>query len=350
MDPRILSVGTALPPHVYTQEVVKARTAAVFARSSETADLLSIFDNAGVLRRHFVRDADFYLAKPGFRERNRVYLEEAVRLGAEAVRNACARAAVEPREVGHIIFVSTTGVATPSPDAFLVGELGLRQDVLRTPLFGVGCAGGAVALSRAASFARLDPGALIAVVAFEACSLTFLQDDLTPKNVVATALFGDGAAAALVAGGELAAGRGAALVASHSHLFPRTPDYMGWEVSEHGLELVLSPRVPVLVGAELPGLARAFLARRGLKVGDISRFVFHPGGPRILEAVAAGLGVAREALAPTWNFLANHGNLSSASLLFVLETVLAAGPSAGERGLAVAFGPGFAAEMLLLNW
>jgi alkylresorcinol/alkylpyrone synthase len=226
--------------------------------------------------------------------------------------------------------------------------MGLRPDLERTPLFGVGCAAGAVGLARAADLARARPGTTVALVAVELCSLTHQTEEFSAKNIVGTALFGDGAACLVVRDGE---GRGPRVVDHRSHTFPDSTDVMGWRIGERGLELVLSKELPALVEGAVGPLVRSFLARHGLKTADVDHFVVHPGGPKVVDAIERCLDVAGGTLDRTRRFLRAHGNLSSASVLFILQEVLASGVAeAGDRGLVLAFGPGFSAELVLLEW
>ncbi len=251
-------------------------------------------------------------------------------------------------QVDAVVAVSTTGLATPSLDARLAGPLGLRPDIVRLPLWGLGCAGGAAGLARARDYCLAHPRARVLVAALETCSLTFVAGDASRKNLVGTALFADGAAAVLVAGAQ-AAGDGPRLRAARSRLFPDSERVMGWDFGDAGMELVLSPRLPAIVQEELPALVDAFLAENGLSRRGIAHYLTHPGGAKVIDAYREALGLDNgEELALTEAVLREHGNVSSVSVLLVLERWLAAAPRPGY-GLLSAFGPGFAAEQLLLE-
>src|SRR5262249_34477792 len=280
---------------------------------------------------------------------NDAWIRCAVDLGEQALRDALDRAGLSPGDVHHLFFVSVTGIATPSIDARLVNRLRLRPDLKRTPIFGLGCVAGAAGLARAAATLRAFPDEVAVLLSVELCSLTLQRGDLSIPNLIASGLFGDGAAAVVLAG----AGRGGSgprVVATRSVFYPDTEGAMGWEIGSSGFRVVLSAEVPELA----LGIRKdvdAFLGDQGLSLADVSTFVCHPGGPRVLEAFERALGVPREALALTWRSLRDVGNLSSASVLFVLADTLAERePPPGSHGLLLAMGPGFCSELVLLRW
>ncbi|HZR08620.1 MAG TPA: 3-oxoacyl-[acyl-carrier-protein] synthase III C-terminal domain-containing protein, partial [Myxococcales bacterium] len=249
----------------------------------------------------------------------------------------------------HFYFVTVTGIATPSIDARLVVPLGLRSDVKRVPIFGLGCVAGAAGLARVADALRGVPGEVAVLLAVELCSLTLQREDLSIPNIIASGLFGDGAAAAVLDGG--ARGRGPRIAATRSVFYPGTERVMGWDVVDSGFKVVLSPGVPQLVRDRLRADVDAFLAARGLQRKDIAHFICHTGGPKVLEAFEEALEVPRQAMQRSWDSLQTSGNLSSASVLFVLADLLASGEARpGDRGLLLAMGPGFCSELVLLEW
>lgn len=352
--PRVIAVGTAVPPHVVTQEEARRAASAVFATSF--ADLqrrLDVFANAGIEKRHFSRPLEWYLSPHDFGERNRAYVETALELGALACRRCLASAGASPKDVDAFLFVSTTGLATPSLDARLLDGLGLRADIERTPIWGLGCAGGAAALARAAHVARSSPRSLVLVLAVELCSLTFQWEERTKSNFVATALFADGAAAALVAGEAYDGAdhaRAPAIVASHSYTWPGTLDVMGWDVSSRGLHVIFSRSIPGIVRRHVWVQTAAFLERRGVPLEAVRRFVVHPGGPKVLDAYRDSFGLDEARLSAAREVLREYGNMSSPTVLFVLERALREPPPPGAAGLVAALGPGFTSEQVLLQW
>ena len=304
-----------------------------------------------------------YLARPladypdlvTFEQRNTAWRDAARDLGEEALRRALAAAGLEAHDVDHLFVVTTTGIATPSLDALLVNRLGLRPDVRRSPLFGLGCAGGAAGLARAADYLRAYPDQVAVLVSCELCSLTFQRQDLSIPNIIASGLFGDGAAAVVLAGADRSEperGTPAPRVTANAAVFyPDTEWVMGWDVIDSGFKVVLSAQVPEVVKDHVGGDVDRFLAPAGLGRADVDHWLVHTGGPRVLEAFAAALDLPSEALARSWKSLTEVGNLSSASVLFVLADLLGdSTPKEGQRGLLAALSPGFASEMLLLEW
>jgi alkylresorcinol/alkylpyrone synthase len=273
-------------------------------------------------------------------------------VGEAAIRAGLAAAGLAPRDVDHLWFVTVTGISTPSLDAKLVNRLGLKPSVKRTPIFGLGCLAGAAGLARASDALRAFPGEVGVLVSIELCSLTLQRDDASVTNLVATGLFGDGAAAVVVAGGERASGAPAPrIVATRSVFYPDTEWVMGWDVVDTGFKVVLSAKVPEVIEARVGGDVDAFLAEHGLARGDVRHWVAHTGGPKVIEAFRRALGLPAEALERSWRSLREVGNLSSASVLFVLGDFLDARDARpGDVGLLAAMGPGFSAELLLLKW
>jgi alkylresorcinol/alkylpyrone synthase len=271
-------------------------------------------------------------------------------VGARAIENVLEASGLGTGDVSHLIYVSTTGIATPSVDARIANRLGLRSDVKRTPIFGLGCVAGAVGITRACDYLRAFPDEVVVLLSVELCSLTLQRRDLSIPNIIATGLFGDGAAAVAMVGAEREAS-GPRFVASRSIFYRDTERVMGWDVTADGFSVVLSAEIPLLVKREMRRDVDAFLESRGLTLGDIEVFVCHPGGPKILEAFQEALGVPEEALALTWDTLKRVGNLSSASVLLVLDdTLKTKSPAPGAYGLLMAMGPGFCSELVLLQW
>jgi len=340
--PRIASIATAVPPHRLDQSNVVARVEQLFGRSPDFERLISVYANSGIECRYSVMPFEWFDTAHGWRDRNSAYLAGALDLVEAAAGRALDRAGVGLDEVGAIVTVSTTGIATPSLDAQLMERMRLPRHLERLPIFGLGCAGGALGLARAASMARTMPKKAVLLLVVELCTLQFRRDDLSRANIVATALFGDGAAAAVLRCGEA----GPAIVAAGEHTWPRSLDIMGWDVAEDGLKAIFSRDIPRLVMNELGAVVRDFLGRHGLSLADIDRFVCHPGGPKVIDAYEAIFGAGFAGAAEARRSLAEYGNMSAASVMFVLERMLAGARAAGEpfgQAMLTALGPGFSA-------
>ncbi len=355
-EPCILAVATAVPPHHLPQAEARERVGPHFEASlGRDNRLLEVFANAQIDARQTCMPLDWYMTDHSFAEKNALYVEHAVRLAGEATQRALDSAGLAPRDIDHILFVSSTGIATPSVDSLLANELGFRSDVRRTPVWGLGCAGGAAGLAQAADFARADPSARVLLVALELCTLTFQRNDHSKKNLIATALFGDGAAAVIVAGRSAprparTAARPLEVLASASTLWKDTRELMGWSVDATGFSVMLSRDLPTFIRREVRPSLEPFLARRGLALGDIAHMVAHPGGVKVLDAWAASLDLPADAFDHAREVLREHGNMSSPSCLFVLERFRKSdeiGP--GDLALLSALGPGFCAEYVLLR-
>jgi alkylresorcinol/alkylpyrone synthase len=357
-EPRIRAVGRAVPENYVDRATLLAVLKGLWeahpesaAASSAVARLEALHTTIGVDSRHFALPIPDYIAKRSFAERNDAWIEQGLHIAERAAGEALTRAELGPRDVDHIFFISVTGIATPSLDARLVNRLGMRPDVKRTPIFGLGCVGGAAGTARASDYLRAFPGEVALLLAVELCSLTFQIDDFSMANVLASGLFGDGGAAVVLSGGERARASGPRVVATRSIFYPETEDVMGWKVVDKGFKLFLSNAVPKIARERMRGDVDAFLAERGLSRRDIAHFIAHTGGPRILEAFEEALELAPGALALSWRSLRRFGNLSSASVLFVLDDFVASGAARpGDYGLLFAMGPGFCSELVLLQW
>jgi alkylresorcinol/alkylpyrone synthase len=340
--PRILALATAVPPHRLDQEAAVERARHLFAGAAELDRVLPVFANSGIRRRYASVPLDWFEEPHGWPERNRRYVATALDLLESATGRALDRAGIAAAEIGAIVVVSTTGVATPSLDALLIERMRLSATVQRLPIFGLGCAGGVIGLARAATIAASMPEKAVLLLVVELCSLTFRRGDRAKSNMVAAALFGDGAAAALLRCGE----DGPAVIATGEHTWPQTLDIMGWEVAEDGLKPVFSRDIPRLVAKQMGAAAHDFLGRHGLRPADIDRFVCHPGGPKVIDALEHAFGLGPGVLSDARAVLRDYGNMSSASVLFVLERAL---ESRWDRALMTALGPGFTAGFAVLS-
>jgi alkylresorcinol/alkylpyrone synthase len=356
-SPLLESLATALPLHSYTQNQIKPFAAEMFIPGLPAEDhrLMAVFDSSGIDRRHLCMPLEWYGASHDLAESNARYVEHAVDLAERAARGALDAAGLAPESIDHLLFVSTTGLATPSVDARLMNRVPFRPDLKRTPIWGLGCAGGAAGLARARDLALAHPDSRVLLVALELCSLTFQRRDLDRRNLVAASLFADGAAAAVVRGGAArpaprAPVRPHALLASRSTLWPDTLDVMGWDVDGLGLHVIFSRDIPSIVRDRVRPNLDAFLEAQGLAIDGLAQLHAHPGGPRVLAAYAEALGWPAERLRHSAEVLRDCGNMSSPTCLFVLERSLRSGDvRAGDHGVVTALGPGFSSELVLLE-
>lgn len=347
---KILSVGSALPPHFYDQETLLAAFREQWAgRFFNHRRLEDLHRNVLVGGRHLSLPIEDYPLIESWGEANDHWIRVAQEVGGEAILKAIAVAGLSVADVDALFFVTVTGVATPSIDARLVNRLGLPPTVKRVPIFGLGCLAGAAGVARAADYLKGHPDEVAVLLSVELCSLTLQREDLSVENLIASGLFGDGAAAVVLAGTERGSS-GPRVVDSRSSFYSNTERVMGWDVSERGFKVVLSAEVPDMVRRHLRSDVDAFLAGHGLERSDITVWISHPGGPRVLEAMQESLELPEGALAGAWRTLREVGNLSSTSVLLVLGEVLASPPPPGSWGLMSAMGPGFCSELVLLRW
>lgn len=345
--PRIRALSTAVPAHVIDQQDAVREAARHWGGAyANIARLKMIFSNASIEKRHSCVPFEWYLADHGFAERNALYVENAVALLVEAARDCLAKSELAPADVDAIVIASSTGIATPSLDAMVAQELGLRSDVLRLPIFGLGCAGGVLGLARAGAMSRAMPGKNILFLVVELCGLTFRKGDRSAANLVATALFGDGAAGAMLnseADGPRITGWG-------EHTWPSSLDVMGWRVEDDGLGVVFSREIPSIVRNKMRGAMEEYLAREGLSFDEVDEFVCHPGGTKVIDALERILPVEQGGLTHAHDVLREYGNMSAATVMFVLDRSLNNGtPNGAHRRLLSSLGPGFTAGFLLLE-
>ncbi len=366
---KIVAVTTAVPSNRVTQEEVRDLARLHFAPALPGIErYLSIFRHAKIDTRYFAAPLEWFAEPRSFKDCNDRFIDEAVKLGEETALRCLEQAGLAPCDIQHLFWVSTTGMAAPSPDAMLIQRLGMDRHTRRTPIWGLGCAGGVAGLARAAEYVRAFPDQRAMLICVELCSVTFQWDDRSRRNFVAASLFADGAAAAIVAGNSVAlADRGAAVAAdeggttidrerpltlmgTQSTLWPNTLDVMGWNMIDSGMQVVFSPRIPAIVTELMRDNVAELLAAHGLTLGDIDRWVLHPGGARVIDAYEAALEVDAAQVASARSVLRDYGNMSSATIFFVLDAALRQAPLAeGEHALLAVLGPGFSCELALVR-
>lgn len=348
---RIVGAGAAFPPYRYEQQAITNALKTQWADRLPRAEVLDrLHARCGVQNRHLVLPLDAYDNVRSWGQANDLWIEAAQTLGRDAICRAITPAGLMPVDLNSIFFTSVTGIASPSIDARLINRMRLSPNIKRVPMFGLGCVAGAAGLARAADYVRAFPDQIAVVLAVELCSLTWQRDDVSMANMISTGLFGDGAAAAVVSGAE-AGLDGPEIVATRSVFYPDTQDVMGWNISDDGFKIVLSPEVPDVIQKNLRADVDAFLFDHELGRQDITSWIIHTGGPRVLDAVQDALGLNDNDLELSWQSLRDVGNLSSASVLVVLQEFLKT--RRGEPGtysVLAAMGPGFCSELLLLHW
>jgi alkylresorcinol/alkylpyrone synthase len=345
----IAATAIAVPPHVLTSDDVKTYIGKVFDLEERRLDaMMAVIDNAQVFKRHAIFSLDDIVRPRSLEQTSAEYRDHAVVLGREVASACLAKAGMVPVDVDMIITVSCTGFMIPSLDAHLINLMGFRSDVCRLPLTELGCAAGAMALARASEFVRAFPEKTVLIVSVELATLTFQRGDLSQANLISCVLFGDGAAAAVVTGRQASGPR---ILDATTHTFPQSLHAMGFDLRESGFHIVLSKDVPQMVRDGIRELVDTFLGRRGLTRAAIAAFILHPGGQKLLSYIEEQLGLCRSDTQLSWDVLGQYGNLSSATILFILDAWLTTKKmNPGQYGLAAAFGPGFSAELLLLQW
>jgi alkylresorcinol/alkylpyrone synthase len=350
----IAAVRGVLPEHRYEQADITAMFGSLLADPQHVRLMERLHASAQVRSRHLALPLDRYRTLDSFGAANDEFIRVAVELSVDAVRGALTDAGLSPRDVDVVFSTTVTGVAAPSIEARIAERLGLRPDVKRVPMFGLGCVAGAAGIARMHDYLRGARNDVAVLLSVELCSLTMQRADTSTANLVATGLFGDGATAVIAVGSERARSvptvSGPYVLDSRSHLYPGTPRTMGWDVTSNGLNIVLQADVPDLVRQYLPGDVVAFLDTHDLTIEDVSTWVCHPGGPKVIEAIQESLHLPPEALELTWRSLSSVGNLSSSSVLHVLSDTIAKHPPTRTPGVLMAMGPGFCSELVLLEW
>jgi len=341
--PRLRALETAVPPYVLDQKDVALRAAHLFNGRKDIARLMPVFENTGIDRRYSCVPIDWYAQPHGWKERNELYIVHSLAL-FESITEAClASANLRREDIDAIVTVSTTGIATPSLDALLVERMGLRRDIVRLPIFGLGCAGSVLGMARAATLAQTMPGANVLFLVVELCALTFRKDDTSKSNIVATALFGDGAAGAILSTN----GDGPEIGATGEHTWANSLDVMGWEIEEDGLKARFATSIPGLVANDFRKIANEFARKNDIDLKDIDAFACHPGGAKVLDALEDALTLPRGALEESRTVLRDYGNMSAATAMFVLKRMEKRNQR--ERRMMTALGPGFSCGFVMLE-
>lgn len=358
--PKVISVGEAIPDCRITQEETMEFARQLFSESFQDIErLLKVFHNGQIESRYFVKELDWFREDHTFAEKNDAFLEAAVKLGTESIENCLSSPhlgrAVEAEEIDAIFTICTSGLATPSLEARIMNILPFSKRTKRIPIWGLGCAGGASGLSRAYEYCRAFPEAKVLVMAVELCSLTFQKDDVSKSNLIGTSLFADGAACALIAGDSadrtlLQDKAYPSILGTQSALMEDSLDVMGWDIKDNGLYVVFSKSIPSLVEQWLKPNVEEFLEEHGLTGSEISHFIAHPGGKKVIQAYERALDLKPGLTDESLDVLRRHGNMSSATVLYVLRRFLEKEIRAGEFGLVAALGPGFSSELLLARW
>ncbi len=343
VEPRLIALKTANPPFVIDQEDAATRARKLFASRKDIERFLPIFVNTGIDRRYSCVPIGWYMEPHGWTDRTKLYVDNSVDLLEKVANALLTEAGLTKDDIDAIVVSSTTGVATPSLDALVIERMQLRRDIHRLPIFGLGCAGGVVGLSRAADIARAKPGSRVMFLVVELCALTFRKDDTSNSNIVALALFGDGAAGAILS----TEGDGPAFGASGEYTWPNSLDIMGWEVQDDGLKALFSQSIPSLVANEYKQVLHHFLQKNDMKLSDIDKFACHPGGAKVRDALEDAYDIPRGSLTESREVLRDFGNMSAVTALFVLERMNWRKPD--QRILMTALGPGFSAAFLTLE-
>lgn len=348
--PNIAAASGISLPYKVPQPEVKEQVKALFSGKVEHAErLLQAFDNTDIVTRNFAKPLNWYAGNTTFKERNDEYIKLALQYTTEVAEKALNEAGISRDEVTDVVFVSTSGLSTPSIDALLINQMRLPQYVSRTPVWGLGCAGGVAGLAKAATIAKANPEAIVLLVAVELCSLTLVKSDYSKSNFIGSSLFSDGAAACIVTGDNITGHYSNIKVkAGSSKLYYDALDVMGWDFNDDGFKVIFSKDIPTIINKHIKHDVDAFLQKQGLTVHDIKNFIFHPGGRKVIEAYNLALELGQDELKYTRQVMAENGNMSSVTVLYVLEEFLKQGYTSGY-GLMLAMGPGFSSEMLLLD-
>jgi alkylresorcinol/alkylpyrone synthase len=336
-------------PFKTDQQSVKNQAHEMFsANFPQTDRLIFAFDNTEIITRNFCKPLSYYAEHNTFEDRNNDYIENGLKYSVQAVEDCVSKANIGKEDITDILFVSTTGLATPSIDALIINKLRLNPHINRSPLWGLGCGGGVSGMAKANTIAKANPDAVVLLVAVELCSLTLIKSDYSKSNFIGSSLFSDGIAACIIKGDNHGTNKPVTYVASSSKLYYDSLEVMGWEFQDTGFKVLFSKDIPTFIHEHVMEDITEFLTKQGLKLSDIKNFIFHPGGKKVLDAYTDALGVKGDFLNKTRTVMNNYGNMSSATVLYVLEKFMSDGFENGY-GLMMAMGPGFSSEMVLLK-
>ena len=349
---RIISVGRQLPKYSRTTDEVIPYIRNWISGQEERFQrkVIKIFENAGVDKRYSIMDADDVFEATSFEEKNELYLQESVKLGEKALGKALSNAGLKADEIDFIITVSCTGIMIPSLDAYLINRMGMKQDIVRLPVTEMGCAAGVSGIIYANNFLKANPGKRAAVVAVESPLATVQHNDFSMVNIVSAAIFGDGAAAVILSSNPSDEQEGPKIIDEAMYHFYGAEHMMGFKLRNTGLQMILDKTVPETIADHFPRIINPFLERNDLSIEDIDHLIFHPGGKKIVRTVEDLFGVLGKSIEDTKEVLRLYGNMSSVTVLYVLERFMNRNPEAGQKGLMLSFGPGFSAQRILLEW
>nr|WP_294944054.1 3-oxoacyl-[acyl-carrier-protein] synthase III C-terminal domain-containing protein [uncultured Mucilaginibacter sp.] len=347
--PSIASVSGVSLPYKVKQQDVKAQARALFVEHFPQVDrLMPAFDNTEIITRNFCKPITYYAEPNTFEQRNDDYIENALQYSIQAVEEAVAKAGINKDDITDLIFVSTTGLATPSIDALIINKMRLNPHINRIPVWGLGCGGGVSGMAKANTLAKANPDAIVLLVAVELCSLTLIKNDYSKSNFIGSSLFSDGVAAVIVKGDNHQTEKKISILTASSKLYYDSLEVMGWDFKDTGFKVLFSKDIPTFIHENIRGDIDTFLAKQNLELNDIKNFVFHPGGKKVLDAYADALAVEGDFLHNTRQVMNENGNMSSVTVLYVLEKFITEGYEDGY-GLMLAMGPGFSSEMVLLD-
>ncbi|MFD0939269.1 type III polyketide synthase [Pedobacter boryungensis] len=350
MSVKIKTVSKALPKYSRaTSEIIPFLDIWLNGKEERfVKKVKKIFENAAVDRRYSIMSPEEVFSDLSFEERNDIYCREAIKLGTKCLQTALEKAQWQPQDLDFIITVSCTGIMIPSLDSYLINALKLRQDIVRLPVTEMGCAAGISGIIYAKNFLKANPGKRAAVIAVESPTATFQLNDFSMTNIVSAAIFGDGAACVLLSSDS--ADDGPEIIAEEMYHFYDAEEMMGFKLRNTGLQMVLDIAVPDTISEHFPNIIHPFLAKQKLEIKDIDHLIFHPGGKKIVQIVESLFGELGKNIEETKNILRLYGNMSSATVLYVLERFIDTQPKAGEKGLMLSFGPGFSAQRIILQW
>jgi len=347
--PSIAAISKIDFPHKLDQQFVKEYVRNMFANDFPLVErLIEAFDNTEIKQRNFCQPLSYYDLHHSFHDHNLEYIRISLEYSIKAIEDLLLKAKLNKGDITDIIFVSTTGLATPSLDALIINSMKLNPNIQRMPIWGLGCAAGVAAVGKAKTIAKVNPDAIVLIVAVELCSLTFLRDDFSKSNFIASSLFSDGVAACIVTGDNHKHSKNISILTSRSKLYYDHLDVMGWDFLDSGFKVIFSKDIPTIIETRIKEDVLSFLTDNNLSLSDIKNFIFHPGGKKVLIAYEESLGISSAQIKNTRETMNDYGNMSSGTVLYVFEKFLREGFEDGY-GLMLAVGPGFSSEMLLLD-